>query len=74
MGMEDETRAFFVLIANSIALLLVWMIVNILVGIYWEYAFFDGTPGWKNLLYYFISLVLFFFIARHIIRKWKNYL
>ena len=74
MGMEDETRAFFVLIANSIALLLVWMIANILVGIYWEYAFFDGTPGWKNLLYYFISLVLFFFIARHIIRKWKSYL
>lgn len=72
--MEDETRAFFVLIANSIALLLVWMIANILVGIYWEYAFFDGTPGWKNLLYYFISLLLFFFIARHIIRKWKKYL
>lgn len=74
MGMEDETRAFFVLIANSIALLLVWMIANILVGLYWGYAYFDGTPGWKNLLYYFISLVLFFFIARHIIRKWKNYL
>lgn len=72
--MEDETRAFFVLIANSIALLLVWMIANILVGIYWEYAFFDGSPSWKNLLYYFISLVLFFFIARHIIRKWRKYL
>ena len=72
--MEDETRAFFVLIANSIALLLVWMIANILVGIYWGYAFFEGRPGWKNLLYYFISLVLFFFIARHIIRKCRKYL
>lgn len=72
--MEDETRAFFVLIANSIALLLVWMIANILVGIYWNYAFFEGFPGWKNILFYIISFALFFFIARHIIRKWKKYL
>ena len=72
--MEDETRAFFVLIANSIALLLVWMIANILVGIYWNYAFFNGSPGWKNIVYYIISLLAFIFIARHIIRKWKKYL
>ncbi|RYY69766.1 MAG: hypothetical protein EOO13_08560 [Chitinophagaceae bacterium] len=74
MGMEDDTRAFFVLIANSIALLLVWMIANILVGIYWNYAFFTGAPSWKNILYYILSIILFFFIARHIIRKWKAYL
>ena len=72
--MEDDTRAFFVLIANSIALLLVWMIANILVGIYWGYAFFDNPPGWKNIVYYIISLTLFIFIARHIIRKWRKYL
>ena len=74
MGMEDDTRAFFVLIANSIALVLVWMIANILVGIYWGYAFFDGSPGWKNIMYYIVSAILFIFIARHIIRKWKKYL
>lgn len=74
MGMEEETSRFFALIANSIALLLVWMIANILVGIYWNYAFFEGSPGWKNIVYYIISLVLFVFIARHIIGKWKKYL
>ncbi|RYY44069.1 MAG: hypothetical protein EOO06_18755 [Chitinophagaceae bacterium] len=72
--MEDETRAFFVLIANSIALLLVWMIANILVGIYWNYAFFTGSPGWKNILYYFLSLIFLVVIARHIIQKWQKYL
>lgn len=74
MGMEDDTRAFFVLIANSIALLLVWMIANILVGIFWNYAFFEGSPSWKNIVYYIISFIVFGFIARHIIRKWKSYL
>jgi len=72
--MEDDTRAFFVLIANSIALVLVWMIANILVGIYWGYAFFDGSPNWKNIMYYIVSAILFIFIARHIIRKWKKHL
>lgn len=74
MGMEEETSRFFALIANSIALVLVWMIANILVGIYWGYAFFENAPSWKNILYYIISLILFLFIARHIIRKWKQYL
>ena len=74
MGMEDDTRAFFVLIANSIALILIWMIANILVGIYWNYAFFEGSPSWKNILYYLISLMVLVWIGRHIIRKWKSYL
>jgi hypothetical protein len=74
MGMEDDTRAFFVLIANSIALILIWMIANILVGIYWNYAFFDESPTWKNIVYYIVSLTVLVFIGRHIIRKWKTYL
>lgn len=74
MGMEDDTRAFFVLIANSIALILIWMIVNILVGIYWNYAFFEDRPSWKNILYYLVSLMALVWIGRHIIRKWKSYL
>jgi hypothetical protein len=74
MGMEDDTRAFFILIANSIALILIWMIANILVGIYWNYAFFEGSPSWKNLLYYLVSLIVLVLIGRHIIRKWKAYL
>lgn len=72
--MEDDTRAFFVLIANSIALILIWMIANILVGIYWNYAFFDESPTWKNIVYYIVSLTVLVFIGRHIIRKWKTYL
>ena len=73
MGMEDETRSFFVLIANSIALVLAWMIANVLVGIYWNYAFFEGTPSWSNVIYYIISLVTFVLLTRYILRKWKSY-
>lgn len=73
MGVEPETRAFFILIANSMAFVLLWMMLNVLFGIYLEYAFFDGSPGWKNILYYFISLVAFILLVRHLIKKWKKY-
>jgi hypothetical protein len=74
MGVEPETRAFFILIANSMAWVLLWMILNVLFGIYLEYAFFNYSPGWKNILYYILSLTAFIFLARHLIKKWKQYI
>jgi uncharacterized membrane protein len=71
MGMEDDTRAFLVLIINTIAVILLWMIANVAVGIYLGYAFFEGTPHWQNILYYIITIIAFIFIIRHIRRKWN---
>ncbi len=71
MGMEDDTRAFLVLIANTIAWVLLWMIANVLVGIYMGYAFFETSPTWKNILYYTIALATLIFVARRIWRKWE---
>ncbi|HRD57325.1 MAG TPA: hypothetical protein PK504_04715 [Ferruginibacter sp.] len=73
MGMEEETRRFFILIANSIALIVLWMLANVLFGIYWGYGFFEGSPSWKNILYYILSLILLAFVIRHLVRKWKGF-
>lgn len=70
MGMEDDTRAFLVLIINTIALILIWMIANVLVGIYMGYAFFEGSPGWKNILYYIVTIITFILIVRRLRRQW----
>ncbi len=74
MGVEPETRAFFVLIVNSMAWMLLWMVLNVLFGIYLGYAFFDGSPGWKNIIYYGLSLAGFAILIRHLIKKWKQYI
>jgi ABC-type glycerol-3-phosphate transport system permease component len=71
MGMEDDTREFLVLIINTIALVLLWMIANVLVGIYMGYAFFNGSPGWKNIVYYIISAVAFTLLIRRLRKKWN---
>lgn len=70
--MEDETRAFFVLIANTISIVLLWLLVNVFFGLYKELAFFEGHPGWKNYLYYAWFLTSLYFIGRHVKKKWRS--
>lgn len=71
MGMEDETRNFLILIVNTIALVFIWMMLNVVAGIYFELGFFEDSPGWKNYLYYIASLLTLFFLIKYLVRKWK---
>jgi ABC-type glycerol-3-phosphate transport system permease component len=73
MGMEDDTRAFLVLIVNTIAIVLLWMIANVLFGIYWGYGFYEDKLSWKNIIYYILAAGTFIFMIRHIRRKWKGW-
>jgi hypothetical protein len=71
MGMEQDTREFLFRIINTISLVLLWMLVNVFLGIYKDYAFFEGSPKWTNWGYYaffILSLVGLLFYLR---RKWK---
>ena len=71
MGMEDETRDFLVRILNTIAIVLLWMIVNVYIGIYRKYAFYDSRLNWTNYLYYAFALLSLVFMLRYLWRKWK---
>ncbi|MBK7375759.1 MAG: hypothetical protein IPJ02_09425 [Chitinophagaceae bacterium] len=71
MGMEDETRAFLVTILQTISIVLLWMMVNVFIGIYKGYAFFDDSPSWKNYLYYAFFLGSLIALIIHLRRKWK---
>ncbi len=71
MGMEDETRGFLVRIINTIAIILLWMMLNVFFGIYKNYAFFDTIPNWKNYLFYVFSIISLVILVIHLRRKWK---
>ena len=71
MGMEDDTRNFLVLIVNTIAIVLIWMIVQVLAGIYYDLAFFEKSPGWKNILYYIFFITTLYLLVRYLKKKWK---
>ena len=71
MGKEDETREFLVRIVNTVAIVLLWMMVNVFVGIYKGYAFFENSPTWVNYLYYTFLVASLVFLILHLKRKWK---
>ncbi|MEO6668635.1 MAG: hypothetical protein ABIN36_04100 [Ferruginibacter sp.] len=71
MGMEDETRDFLILIVNTISFVFIWMAINVVIGIYFELAFFDDKPNWKNYLYYVFLVGSLFLLIRYLVRKWK---
>lgn len=71
--MEDETRNFLILIVNTIAIVLLWMIVHVLLGIYFNFAFFETTPGWENIIYYIFLISSLLLIIRYLGKKWKKY-
>jgi len=71
MGMEEETRDFLVRIVQTISIVLLWMIINVVVGIYFNYGFFEGRPRWENLLYYFLFILSLYLLIGHVRNKWK---
>lgn len=71
MGMEDETREFLLRIANTVSIVLLWMMVNVFIGIYKGFAFFEARPGWANYIYYAFFLISLTALIFHLKRKWK---
>jgi hypothetical protein len=70
--MEPEIRAFLVRIANSIAMVLLWMLVNMVAGIKYNLAFFEHAPKWYNYLYYAWLVGSLALLLRYLKNKWKN--
>ncbi|HQW84944.1 MAG TPA: hypothetical protein PK987_10795 [Ferruginibacter sp.] len=71
MGTDDETKEFFIKIANTVSIVLLWMIANVFIGIYKGFAFFEDKPGWANYIYYFVFLISFIGLIFYLKRKWK---
>jgi hypothetical protein len=70
--MEPNIRAFLIRVANSLGMVLVWMLVNMVAGIRYNLAFFEGRPSWANWLYYLWLLASFALLIRYLHKKWKN--
>jgi len=69
--MEDDTRAFLILILNTISWVLLWMMANVIVGIYFGYAFFEKAPTAGNIVYYLLFIATMIALIVHLKRKWK---
>lgn len=71
MDRDGDPKIFLILIVQTISIVLLWMMINVLIGIYFELGFFEGSPSWKNIMYYICFLTSLFFLIRHIKKKWN---
>jgi hypothetical protein len=70
--MEPEVRAFLVKIANSLGMVLLWMLLNMIAGIRYGLAFFEQKPHWYNYLYYVLALITLTLLVLYLKKKWKG--
>ena len=71
--MEPEVKAFLALIINSLAMALLWMMVNMTAGIYFNLAFFDDHISIWNILYYIFFLGTLIMLIIYFRKKWKGF-
>ena len=71
MGIEDNTKQFLVLIVQTVSSLILWFLINILLGIYLKYGLFSSKPSVANMLYYLFFAIGSFLLIKYFKKRWK---
>jgi hypothetical protein len=71
--MEPEVKAFLLRIVQSLSMTMVWLLINMTVGIYFNYAFFDEKPTLGNYIYGVFLIGSFILLIIYLKRKWKGF-
>ena len=71
--MEPDVRLFLLTILNTISMGMVWLLVNMTIGIYYGFAFFDDKPTLGNYLYGAFFLVSLVLLIRYLKKKWRGW-
>jgi hypothetical protein len=71
--MEPDVKDFLIKIVQSISMVLLWMMVNMTIGIYYGFAFFENSPNWKNYIFDLFLLTSFVLLVLYLRKKWKDF-
>ncbi len=71
--MEPDVRLFLLTILNTISMGMVWLLVNMTIGIYYGFAFFDDKPTLGNYIYGAFFLVSLVLLIRYLKKKWRGW-
>jgi hypothetical protein len=70
--MEPDIREFFKRLSLCIGLLVVWMMINMTIGVKLGYAFFDKSVQTGNIIFYIWVLLSFIVMVKLFFRIWKK--
>lgn len=71
--MEPDIRAFLVMVLQSVATTLLWMLINMTLGIYFNLAFPEEKLTVWNILFYVFFLGTLAWLLRYLKHRWKGY-
>ncbi|MBC7508764.1 MAG: hypothetical protein H7320_08455 [Ferruginibacter sp.] len=71
--MEPDVTAFLLRIVQTISMAIVWLLINMSVGIYFGFAFFDDAPSLGNYVFYVWFIASFVLLILYLKKKWKGW-
>ena len=71
--MEPDVRAFLIKIVQSLSMGVLWLLINMSIGIYYGFAFFEGSPTLGNYIYYAGFLISLAALLIYLRKKWKGW-
>jgi len=69
--MEPDIKNFLSKVMSSLAMGMLWLVVNTTFGIGFNYAFFETSPSAGNYIFYAWFIVSLFFLVLYFRKKWK---
>ena len=70
--MEPEVRDFLVKVAKSLSIAVLWMLVNMTLGIFFDLGFIHTTISFANILFYVFFLSSLTALVWYLLKLWKE--
>jgi hypothetical protein len=71
-GMDPDVKKYLRKILNSLFFGLSWLALNVLAGLYWEWAIVDKKLSIYNILFFTWFVVSLVFLLYYYYRLWKK--
>lgn len=71
--MEPDVKVFLLTIVQTISMALLWLLINMSIGIYYGLAFYEQHLSIWNCVFYIFSLTSFGFLIFYFKKKWKGF-
>ena len=71
MGIENDAKQFLVLIVQTVSSIILWFLINIMLGIYFQFGLFENKPTIINIGYYLFFTVGCFFLFKYFRKRWN---
>lgn len=70
--MEPDAREFLVRITKSISMVILWMLVNMTFGVFFDFAFIHSSIGIGNIIFYTFFLGSLGALIWYLLKVWKQ--